>query len=75
MNMEYILPDECGSELSEDKSDSLDASLYDSDEDSDVSDNILHYFHVTITNQGELLQQFKQIGNCCCAGICSMQIK
>ena len=63
MDMEYILPDANESESSEDKSDSFGGNLLDSDEDSDDSGEILHYYHVKVTNQNELLKQFKQIGN------------
>ena len=58
IDMEYILPDANGSESSEDKSNSFGGNLLDSDEDSDDSDEISHYFHVKVTNQNELLKQF-----------------
>ena len=69
MDMEYILPGTSASESSEDKSNSVGGYLLDSDEDSDDSDDILHYFHVKVTNKTELLEQFKQIGSSCCTGI------
>ena len=66
IDIEYILPDENGSESSEDKSNIFGVNLLDSDEDSDDSGEILHYYHVKVTNQNELLEQFKQIGNYFC---------